>query len=237
MAAVIFLNKISGILSKTAETMDEENGFRATLNAQSAEVKSIQNSILKMSSQPINHGYTLRMIDRFIRNIRKGVTKGAQLIVEEYKKFRENVQIDPFDVWDSSGDKSQIAVSLESDYDDPIILGDIFMDLDAPCNVMRTYIHKSFRSELNDTVGDSFLFFGSSDGKEVIIDRENEPSTDAKEIIKVTENEINGEKTYAIRIMRDKSVEVVQIPEFKESETTQLPPPVQLDHSVSMHDI
>lgn len=37
-------------------------------------------------------------------------------------------------------------------------LGEIEIDLNAPCDVLRTYLHRNFRNELNGVCGDSFLF-------------------------------------------------------------------------------
>ena len=39
-----------------------------------------------------------------------------------------------------------------------MLLGEISIDLNAPCDVLRTYMHRNFRDKLNKEDGDSFLF-------------------------------------------------------------------------------
>ena len=55
-------------------------------------------------------------------------------------------------------------------------LGEFEMDTNAPCDVMREYVQRSFREKLNPIVGDSFLFFAvlASNGKETVLERKKE---------------------------------------------------------------
>lgn len=215
--SVIFLNKLSRFLSVTVSSMDDESEFKSSVETKAAEVVAIQNSLLKMSSTPINlnnHGYTIRQIVKVLRAIKNASVSGFHYIAEEYRKYRDKVEIDPFELWDASGEKSVITVLLDSDYGEPSVIGSFEMDVDAPCSVMRIYLHKRFRDKLNQETGDSFLFFNIIEGNETILDREDEENKESQEMIKLKIDDITEEQTRSITIIRNKAEEFVLIPEF-----------------------
>lgn len=214
---VLFLNKLSRFLCTLANMMDDEGSLGSTVNAKAAIVSDVQNSVLKMSSTPINtnnHGYTIRMIEKAVKAVGKTAIAGIQYIQDEYRKYREHIDIDPFDLWDTSGDKDEVVCFIEADSGAREEIGSFSMDLDAPCSIMRTYLQKKFREELNDITGDSFLFFGVIDDSETILERDAEESTESRVYVELKIDADSEHRTHTVLIMRDKAAEIVHIPEF-----------------------
>ena len=243
-STVLFLNKFSRFLRAVANMMDEEGSLGSTLNAKAAIVLDIQNIVLKMSSTPINtnnHGYTIRMIEKAVKAVGRAAVGSMQYIQEEYRKYREHVDTDPFDLWDTSGDKDEIICCIEADSGVREEIGTFLMDLDAPCSIMRTYIQKNFREKLNDITGDSFLFWGVIDDSETILDRDAEEATESRVYVDLKIDPVSEHRTHTVLIMRDKAAEIVHIPEFADPkdigvEESGAVEPV-LNEKISMHHI
>lgn len=223
--------------------MDDEGEMGAAFNAKAAVIRTAQNSILKMSSTPVNtnnHGYTVRIISKIIKSIGRASISGFQYIAEEYRKYKENVNLDPFEVWDTSGDKTEISCFIESDSGARELIGIFAMDLDAPCNVMRLYLRKQFRERLNEITGDSFLFFGIIENSETILDREVEEHTESRVYVELKIDDVTEHRVYSVFIMRDKSAEIMHIPEFdrpKEQELNSHVEEPKLNEKLSTHYI
>lgn len=237
---VLFLNKLSRFLSALGSLSDEEGTINAFLIANAAKITNIQNVILKMSSTAINtdnHGYTLRMISKALKVVGATAVAGCRYVADEYRKFREDLDIDQFEIWDASGDKTEINCVLESDTGARTEIGAFQMDLDAPCSVMRLYLRHFLRDALNEVTGDSFLFFGVIDDSETILDRESEESTESRLYVDLKIEDFTERRLYTVSITRDKATELMHIPEFTKVDNkieTVVDEPV-LDTSMSAH--
>ena len=239
---VLFLSKLSRFVAAIGNLMDEEGEMSSKLITKANDIIELQNAVLKMSSTPVNtnnHGYTIRLISKTVMAVGRAVRDGAAYLMEEYRKYKENVYIDPFVIWDTSGDKVKISCSIESDSGKQTEFGSFEMDLDAPCSVMRLYLRKNFRELLNDSCGDSFLFFGIVEERESILDREAEENTESRVYVQLTISDTD-ERMYKILIMRDKAEEFAHIPEFVSTENEKdgdIPEEPVLNEKVSAHYI
>lgn len=98
-------------------------------------------------------------------------------VYDSYKLYKRNSMLSPYRRWDMSDQKQSIRIKLEYGIDEVIYLGDVMFDEDAPCDVVRDYIQRSFREKLNEICGDAFLFFGrDEDGELEKLDRTREPT-------------------------------------------------------------
>lgn len=98
-------------------------------------------------------------------------------VYDSYKLYKRNSMLSPYRRWDMSDQKQSIRIKLEYGIDEVIYLGDIMFDEDAPCDVVRDYIQRSFREKLNEICGDAFLFLGrDEDGELETLDRTREPT-------------------------------------------------------------
>ena len=245
-AAVLILSKIHRYMLRGADRLDDETEgeAKADLRARAAEIEERLNYFMKYSRDMINlnnHGYTLRLISKALRFLGRLVIAGAKAFAQSIREMMKNVQTDPFDIWDSSGDKDKITVHLEDEFDDRIRLGEISIDIDAPLSVMRLYLQRYMREDLNEKCGDSFLFLADIEGAESILHREEEEKTDTRIYVNRSEDE-SGKVSLSIRIMRDRSAELVLIPEFQEVlDDRDLDKPIAkdpiLDSTKSLHEM
>jgi hypothetical protein len=224
---------------------DETDGeAKAELRTRAAEMEERLNHVMKYSRGMINlnnHGYTIRLIMKALGFLGRLAISGAKSVAQSISDMMKNVQTDPFDIWDSSGDKDEIIVYLEDEFDDRMELGEISIDQDAPLSVMRLYLQRYMRDDLNEKCGDSFLFLADIEGAESILHREDEEKTDTRKYVNRSEDE-KERVTFSIRVMRDRSAELVLIPEFqavlddKDLDKPVMKEPV-LDRTKSLHDV
>lgn len=89
-----------------------------------------------------------------------------------------------------SQDKVEIVVYLESGLENRMRLGTFMMDLDAPCDVMRSYIERNFRDELNEECGHAFSMFVRDDkGFEQLLNKDEEELKWAKDFAPMAPDE------------------------------------------------
>jgi hypothetical protein len=218
---VLFWSKLSRFVSALAWGLDDEGDLRSAFLSKAEDLIVLQNKVLKMSSSPINtknHGYTRRLLMKGVRGLGNVTVGGFKYLAEEYKKYKENVTIDPFTIWDISADKVCVTCFIEDDAGKQDKIGSFDIDIDAPCSIMRTYLRKNFREKLNEICGDSFQFFGVIDDVETILDRDDEENTESRVYILLKIDDISELRTYSVLLMRDKAAELVHIPEFEEVE-------------------
>jgi hypothetical protein len=70
------------------------------------------------------------------------------------------ITLSEWETWHESSNKVDCVCYFErAGKDDPLLLGNFKMDLDAPANIMRSYIRVNFREILNESIGDAFEFY------------------------------------------------------------------------------
>ncbi|CAE7640244.1 unnamed protein product, partial [Symbiodinium microadriaticum] len=129
--------------------------------------------------------------------------------IENYKKRQENAKMSPYRRWEMSNDKVEIAVFLESGLEDRTRLGTLFMDLDAPCDVLRVYIERNFRDELNEECGRAFrLFVRNDQGEEQLLQLEEEELKWSKDFALAATNAQTGVDMPTVTIVKNEGEEI-----------------------------
>ena len=119
----------------------------------------------------------------------------------------------PYQRWNKSLNKYDMRVMYDVDgVSDPIILGTVLIDLDAPCDVLRECVERAFRDKLNETVGDSFQFAIQENNKS--LSRTLEKKTLTKTYAPFKMNNRTMEGAYTITLVKEKGKKKVFIPEF-----------------------
>lgn len=124
--------------------------------------------------------------------------------IENYKKKQANARMSPYRRWEMSPDKVMIAVILEFGLEDRTRLGTIEMDLDAPCDILRTYIERNFREELNEECGRAFSFFvRTGEGFEQLLSAEEEELKWSRDFALPKVDEETGEEMPTVTIVKN----------------------------------
>jgi hypothetical protein len=123
----------------------------------------------------------------------------------------------PFEYWKRSNDKTDISVVYDKGNDVTSILGPIKMDLKAPVEIMREYVMRAFRLQLNPTIGSSFLFFKLDKDtlKEVVLSRTQEFKTYSKDFCFEKTDNKTMLTVMTVLITADASRGRVTIPEYE----------------------
>jgi hypothetical protein len=135
-----------------------------------------------------------------------------------YKTVTSNLQETPYEYWQRSLEKENVKCIYEMSSNDSIVLGEFRMDIKAPIEIMREYICRNFRAELNKSIGDSFIFFrlNPTSGKEEYCDRNDEFKIHAKEFALLQTDAKTFESILTVTIVKDKERGKVLIPEYKD---------------------
>ena len=159
----------------------------------------------------------------------------VQSMRDRAERVRTLQAMSPHQRWELSTSKASVDCVL--DLDDgtrPRLIGAFAMDIDAPCDVMREYIERSFREPLNELVGEDFLFFMPGPGGGDLLPRKLEARSWAKDYAELKEvgvHEAAGEddfmdeeakdKPRRVTIMRDRTIPAgppSMIPAFRDQE-------------------
>lgn len=157
-----------------------------------------------------------RLYKIFFRSVFRLLKLLAQLLKGYIKKVALGTE-SPYDVWQKSLDKIEIKCVLELKGQDPIQLGYIKMDVLAPCDVMREYIQRNFREQLNGIIGDSFLFFvvNKETNMELVLEREKEEVTYSKDFLYEQTDKKTMITSLVVTLVSDPEVPPIMIPEFR----------------------
>lgn len=124
----------------------------------------------------------------------------------------------PYEYWARSMEKVDVVCIIDKGSDRTTVLGEFKLDLKAPADMMREFIRRAFRAELNTTIGDSFLFFkvDPDSGHEDILLRENEYKTYSNMFCFEKTDNKTMVTSMCILIIPDPNRGRVVIPEFAE---------------------
>lgn len=141
---------------------------------------------------------------KFLRSLMKSAAGGTSESSYEYWK-RSMEKVDVLCILDKGGGRSET-------------IGEFKLDMKAPADIMREFIRRSFRTQLNASIGESFLFFriDPDTAEESILLRENEFKTYSKAFCFEKTDAKTLMTSMAVLIIPDPNRGRVLIPEFAE---------------------
>lgn len=175
---VLMLHKRSKFWAGFAKTFDEESSVGLFFADQGKGAAKKRDNYLKLCRAKVDLDYEYRLKERFLYVFKVAYNIPKSIIVRKYERYKMNKEYEkmsPYRRWEKSEDKTEIKVVLEMGIDESEVLGFMMMDLDAPLDVARDYIHRNFRLELNELCGSSFQFYAKNkDGTEDLVPVEAE---------------------------------------------------------------
>jgi hypothetical protein len=160
--AAIIQYKLSRLYERIGNLFDEESSSYSYWHNQARLKMLARDDLLKLSYSIVqmSFDFTLRRriakalyavfsVFKMIFNLSKAV----------YKLIDAGAKETPYEVFQRSLNKVDIAVVLDLEGNNVTTLGEFKMDITAPVEIMREYIRRNFAAQLNETVGDSFLFY------------------------------------------------------------------------------
>lgn len=182
--AAITLHKYSGFLEWLQTNFDDESETFASIGKKVQHNRDKRDQWLVLSKTIVQMSYDFTLRRNVYSTLAKVYRTGASII----KLLRGLVKTasagtteSPFEYWKRSMEKVDVVCIIDKGGDNSTVLGEFKLDLKAPVEIMREFIRREFRTQLNTTIGESFLFF------------KVDPDTSAEEIL-LKENEY---KTYA----------------------------------------
>lgn len=105
-------------------------------------------------------------------------------MISSFERYRKLSRLTPYQRWELSNTKEDIVINLEYGMEEIDRLGVIHMDIDAPCDICRQYIERTFRKVLNEHCGKSFKFYIRKErGEEEMLEVEQEELKWSKDFI------------------------------------------------------
>lgn len=138
---------------------------------------------------------------------------------EQRRKRLEYEALPLFQRWEMSEDKSEVVVYFEEGMAERQFMGTLYIDLDAPVEVMREYIQRQFRDFLNDVCGDSFLFFARLEtGEEEVLVRRAEDTRWSRQFAPLTYDAKHKKQMPTVVLVVDASKDFDSIPAFDDED-------------------
>lgn len=216
--SAITQHKYGKFLEKMVLNIDQDNPKYEELNMKIEKVKKRKNKILNSSRTIVQMSYDFSLRRRtylILRSITLGVISSFRLLRGIIKTYTSTEKESTLEFWMRSMSKVDIVCILDNGNNNDIELGEFKMDLNAPCDIMREYIRRSFREELNKTIGESFLFskVDPITFNEEILPRDSEFKTYSKTYCIEKTNSKTMVTLMTILIIPDKERSRVIIPE------------------------
>jgi hypothetical protein len=201
--------KISSLNRRIAGLFDPESETAVALNARADRFDEYKVRWMKLSRTPIDMSYdfTLRrqvggvMYGMFRVGMKYALKMGRLLAARSGA-----ITVSEWEIWHNSTNKMDCECKYEQFGVEPILLGKFKMDLDAPANVMRSYIRLNFREILNESIGDAFEFYlpgNAGEGGDKQLARTAEPMTYSKDYAPFTLDK-NMDGKYIVSIIKEK---------------------------------
>lgn len=216
-------HKLSGIYSSMCGFFDDDSGTAVMLTKWSHRANEKKNGWLRLSYRKVDMSYDFSLRKSFgkaIWGIGKGIGTTVKMVTNVVKTVNSGAEETPYEYWARSYEKEKVAATLNMGNDQEVALGDIEMDLKAPVEIMREYIHRAFREKLNETIGESFLFtiIDEESNKMTILPREDEYRTLAKIYAVQKVDARTFMSSLAVLLVKDRMRGRVFIPEFAKVE-------------------
>ena len=160
-----------------------------TLRTRAAGLEAGRDSFFKLSRTVVtvtNYRVIKRWFKKQAAGTFRGVREGYSSLVKNVLRMELKLQKSAFRTWEESKNKEKVQVVLQmlsSGFrPEQVPVGGLEIDLNAPADVLRIYMHRYFRQVLNETVGDGFLFLipveegAEETGEALMLKRELEPT-------------------------------------------------------------
>jgi hypothetical protein len=166
-----------------------------------------------LSAQSINFEYEFTIKKTLVKVLKAcyNIPKKAVLeALENHKKQQALAKLSPYRRWEMSTDKVEIVAYLESGLEGRVRIGTFHMDLDAPCDVLRSYLERNFREELNEECGHAFsLFVRDSKGVEQLLTKDEEELKWSRDFAPEQPDEDNpGEKIPTVTLVKNEGEDI-----------------------------
>jgi hypothetical protein len=165
----------------------------------------------------MNPKYGLRNMSKIaLSKFRSFSDKAIKYIRIVRSKFKKKSL---YEIWKKRTDTVEVHCVLRSGIEEEA-LGVIQISLDAPCDVLREYIRRNFRTTLNKTIGDSFVFIYNLDtGLEAKLPRIQEPRKFSKKVAPYVIDPKTVLGRNVVTITPAVNAKPEPIPEFEKEET------------------
>ena len=214
----ITLHKYAALLTWLQANFEEDSDSYASFTKRIQRTREGRDKWLQLSRTIVQmqYDFTLRRQASNLLLRLFGASIAFVKLIRGLMKTAGGTAESPFEYWQRSLEKVDVMCIIDKGNDHTTVLGEFKLDLKAPAEIMREFIRRNFRVELNTTIGDSFLFFkvDPDTAVEEILLRENEfktyshsfcfEKTDAKTMV----------TTMCILIIPDPNRGRVVIPEF-----------------------
>lgn len=228
----ITLHKVAALSTWFSTLFDEDSDSRMQLLDRANRYERYSQKVLSHSRLLVNvTSWDFTMRKRIGKNLWKLAKSGYKVGVLITKCARQysKITIDPFTEWESSTKKVDVSVCLEmmkGKAKKETILGVMKMDLEAPCDIMRLYIYKSFRDKLNEmAVGTGFLFSSSENDKSVNLDISLEKTRYSKDFCPLVMDNKTMVSSYRCTIVKDPNMkDFTEIQEYVEGTSVPIQP-------------
>jgi len=204
----ITMCKIAMLNRRIAGLFDPESETAVALNARANTFDEYKVRWMKLSRTPMDMSYDFtirRQIGGVVYSVMKVGIKYAIKMGKLFALKSGAIGLSEWETWHESSNKVDCVCYFEqAGKDDPLLLGNFKMDLDAPANIMRSYIRVNFREILNESIGDAFEFYLPGENGIQQLARTAEPMTYSKDYAPFTlDKNMDGKFIVSIIIEKD----------------------------------
>jgi hypothetical protein len=215
----IHQHKLSSLYNRIGGLFDDDSATYSMLQKWSVRAIERKHSWLKLSYLKVEMTYDFslrRIVSKMFWSSLNAVRAVARMVGNIAKVVNSGAEETPFDFWQRSLEKESVQVEFDLGNSMITCLGDIVLDLKAPCDIMREHIHRTFRKQLNESIGESFLFalFDEESNKLQMLPREDEYRTFAKTYAKHKVDARTFMSSLNVLLIKDRTRGRVFIPEF-----------------------
>lgn len=180
--SAIALHKYAALLAWLQSNFDEESDTYASFTKRIQRSREGRDKWLQLSRTIVQmqFDFTLRReASNMLHRMFGACLSFVKMVRGLVKTASGGAAESPFEYWSRSLEKVDVVCIIDKGNDRTTVLGEFKLDMNAPADIMREFIRRSFRTELNTTIGDSFLFFkvDQDTAAEEILLRENEFKT------------------------------------------------------------
>lgn len=215
--AAITLHKYASFLTWLQSSFDEESDSFAAMQAKIESSQQSRDKWLTISHTIVQMSFDFTLRRQVFSLLAKiyGISAKLLKFLRSFVKSAGGEE-SPYEYWKRSLDKTDVVCILDKGNDRTEVIGEFKLDLGAPAEIMREFIRRAFRTQLNATIGESFLFFkvDPDTAEEEILLRENEYKTYSKTFCFERTDAKTMNTAMTILIIPDPKRGRVLIPEF-----------------------
>jgi hypothetical protein len=214
------LHKYAAFLAWLQSSFDDESDAYASLQAKITSTQEARDRWLTISRTIVQMSFDFTLRRQVFGILYKfyGVTAGTIKFLRGLMKNAAGGAAEtPYEYWKRSMEKVDVLCIIDKGNGRTETVGEFKLDLKAPADIMREFIRRAFRTQLNATFGESFLFFkvDQDTAEEEILLREDEFKTYSKTYCFEKTDAKTMVTSMAILIIPDPNRGRVLIPEFE----------------------